>query len=92
MFNMPTPKENAIKFVGIWNLERPASVHTITQGENELIRMVLKEEGILFPPDAQGRVSKLYGGSAEDFRRRGTSESLRVLNRKKENSNRSLLI
>ena len=74
MFNMPTPKENAIKFAGIWNLESPASVHITTQAESELIQMVLKEEGKLFPPDAQGHVSKLYGGLIEDFRRRGTGE------------------
>ena len=71
---MPTPKENAIKFTGIWNLERPASVHTISRAESELIRMVLKGEGILFPPDIEGRESRLYGGTSEDFERRRTGE------------------
>ena len=72
---MPTPRENAAAFAAIWNLERPSSVHVTTRNESELVRRVLKEtEGILFPPDFEGKESRIYGGAAEDFERRRTSE------------------
>lgn len=71
---MLTPRENAVKFAGIWNMERPQSVHIITPGESDLIARILQEEGILFPKNMEGRESRLYGGSADDFARRGDGE------------------
>lgn len=72
---MPTPRENAVNFATIWNLERPYSVHVFTREENEFNKRFLKDtEGILFPPDIEGRETRLYGGASGDFERRRTGE------------------
>ena len=71
---MTSQLENALTFAKIWNLDRPQAVHVISRQESNLIQRVLKEEGVLFPPDMEGRKSMLYGGTAEDFDRREKGE------------------